>query len=91
MDVPDPLWFVPPGISAESAGFLVFCSALTSMVTATAGVGGGVLLFAIMAWLMLLTAVIPIQGAVQIGSNVGRLLIMARSVKVPILLPFFRW
>ncbi len=88
MDFLDPLWFAPPGMSAESAGFLIFCSALTSLLTATAGVGGGVLLFAIMAWLMPLTAVIPVHGAVQIGSNVGRLLIMARSVQIPILLPF---
>jgi len=88
MDFLDPLWFAPPGMSAESAGFLVFCSALTSLLTATAGVGGGVLLFAIMAWLMPLTAVIPVHGAVQIGSNVGRLLIMARSVQISILLPF---
>lgn len=82
------LWFFPPGLSPEVVGFLVFCSAMTSMLTATAGVGGGVLLFAIMAWVMPLTALIPVHGVVQIGSNVGRLLIMLRSVQLTILLPF---
>ncbi len=58
------------------------------MLTATAGAGGGVLLFAIMAWVMPLSALIPVHGVVQIGSNVGRLLLMLRSVHLSILLPF---
>lgn len=58
------------------------------MLTATAGVGGGVLLFAIMAWVMPLTALIPVHGVVQIGSNVGRMLLMLQSVRLWILLPF---
>lgn len=82
------LWFPPPGMSFEIVGFLVFCSAMTSMLTATAGVGGGVLLFAIMAWVVPLTALIPMHGVVQIGSNIGRLLLMLRSVQLTILLPF---
>ncbi len=82
------LWFLPPGLPPEVAGFLVICSVMTSMLTATAGVGGGVLLFAIMAWVMPLTALIPVHGVVQIGSNVGRLLLMVRKVKLTVFLPF---
>ncbi len=85
---PEAFWFFPAGLSSEMVGFLVICSAMTSMLTATAGVGGGVLLFAIMAWVMPLSALIPVHGVVQIGSNVGRLLLMLRSVQLAILLPF---
>ena len=85
---PEAFWFFPPVLSSEMVGFLVICSAMTSMLTATAGAGGGVLLFAIMAWVMPLSALIPVHGVVQIGSNVGRLLLMLRSVQLAILLPF---
>lgn len=81
-------WIFPPALSSEVVGFLVICSAMTSMLTATAGVGGGVLLFAIMAWVMPLAALIPVHGVVQIGSNAGRLLLMLRNVQLTILLPF---
>jgi uncharacterized membrane protein YfcA len=84
----DALWFSSPGLSAEAVGFLVFASGMTSMLTATAGVGGGVLLFAIMAWMMPLAALIPVHGVVQIGSNAGRMLLMSRSVQMVVLLPF---
>ena len=82
------LWLFPSDLSSTVVGFLIVCSAMTSMLTATAGVGGGVLLFAIMAWVMPLTALIPVHGVVQIGSNVGRMLLMLQSVRLWVLLPF---
>ncbi len=81
-------WIFPPALSSEAVGFLIFCSAMTSMLTAAAGAGGGILLFTIMAWVMPLTALIPVHGVVQIGSNVGRLLLTLRSVQLTILFPF---
>ena len=84
----DTIWFGSPGLSPDLVAFLTLCSAMTSMLTATAGVGGGVLLFAIMAWVMPLAALIPVHGVVQIGSNVGRLMIMLQHVRLSVLVPF---
>ncbi len=80
--------FLPPDISANVALILVAASAATSFVTAAAGIGGGVLLIAVMATLMPASALIPVHGVVQIGSNGSRALIMWRHVQSTILLPF---
>ena len=77
------LWFPPPGMSFEIVGFLVFCSAMTSMLTATAGVGGGILLFAIMAWVMPLTALIPVHGVLfRSAPTSAACFCMLRSVQI---------
>ena len=59
---------------------LVLASFMTSAITAAAGLGGGVLLIAIMANIMPLAALVPVHGVVQIGSNAGRALVQARHV-----------
>ena len=79
---------LPPDIAVHIALALVVVSAATSFVTAAAGIGGGVLLLAVMAVLVPAPAIIPVHGAVQIGSNGGRTLIMLPHVEWPVLLPF---
>ena len=61
---------------------------MTSFVTAAAGIGGGIVLLAIMAALVPAAAIIPVHGAVQIGSNGGRVAIMLGHVEWRVLLPF---
>ncbi len=67
---------------------LIAVSAATSFLTAAAGIGGGMVLVAVMATVMPAHALIPVHGMVQIGSNAGRLAIMARHVDTRVLLPF---
>ncbi|MGI9482815.1 MAG: sulfite exporter TauE/SafE family protein [Hyphomicrobiales bacterium] len=67
---------------------LIALSAVTSFITASAGIGGGIVLIAIMANVMPAHALIPVHGMVQIGSNAGRALIMLAHVDKRILLPF---
>lgn len=51
---------------------LVALSVLTSMMSASAGIGGGTLLIIAMAQVMPAAALIPVHGMVQLGSNAGR-------------------
>jgi len=64
--------FVPADLSLWAAAGLVALSFFTSMLTAGAGIGGGVILLSVMASLLPAIAVIPVHGVVQLGSNAGR-------------------
>ncbi|HEX6142760.1 MAG TPA: sulfite exporter TauE/SafE family protein, partial [Geminicoccaceae bacterium] len=79
---------LPAGFEPWIALALVLISALTSFLTAAVGIGGGAVLLACMAVLMPPSALIPVHGMVQIGSNAGRTLIMLGHVEHRILLPF---
>ncbi|MES3040314.1 MAG: sulfite exporter TauE/SafE family protein [Pseudomonadota bacterium] len=82
------LALLPDGISLGQALILVLSSALTSALTAGLGIGGGVLLLGIMAFLVPPAALIPLHGVVQIGSNVGRTWLMRQAIKPWVVLPF---
>ena len=59
---------------------LIAVSFLTSLMTATVGIGGGVLLLAVMASTVPVSALIPVNGLVQLGSNGNRALMTLRFV-----------
>ena len=59
---------------------LLGCSTLTSLVTASMGAGGGVMLLAIMAQMLAPGVIIPLHGLVQMGSNLGRALLTWRHI-----------
>ena len=63
---------LPDGVSYVSAIILVAASFFTSGLTAAAGVGGGLLMLALMTYLIPISALIPVHGLVQLGSNAGR-------------------
>ncbi|SIS42772.1 sulfite exporter TauE/SafE family protein [Neptunomonas antarctica] len=65
------IWF-PEGLSQVDLIILVSTSAFTSMMTAAVGIGGGVLLLAVMAQMIPVQALIPVHGLVQLGSNGNR-------------------
>ena len=67
-------------MSMSSSVILVVTSFFTSMMTATLGIGGGVLLLAVMAGTMPVSALIPVHGLVQLGSNGNRALMTARHI-----------
>lgn len=81
-------WLVPADVGPTATAALIALSAATSFITAAAGIGGGIVLIAVMAVLMPAQALIPIHGIVQIGSNAGRAAIMIRGVEWKILAPF---
>lgn len=71
---------LPADFSPWLAAALSALSFVTSMLTASAGLGGGVIMLAAMASLMPPAAVIPLHGVIQLGSNAGRALILRHAV-----------
>ncbi len=57
---------------------------LTSILSAVAGLGGGVILLLVIAQFVAPTTAIPIQGAIQLVSNGSRTMILRRSVAWPV-------
>lgn len=74
------LALLPGGLSASAAIFLLLCSTVTSMITASLGAGGGVMLLVLMAMWVPPAAIIPVHGLVQLGSNAGRAAMTWRQV-----------
>jgi uncharacterized membrane protein YfcA len=68
--------------------FLIGVSFLTSTLTATIGLGGGVLLIAAMPGLIPAAAIVPVHGAVQLASNSSRVLLGVRHVDWRVVWPF---
>ncbi len=79
---------LPEGFSPWLAAALVGLSFFTSLLTASAGLGGGVIMLAAMASVMPAPAVIPTHGVIQLGSNAGRAVLMRDWVNVPVLVWF---
>ena len=67
-------------LSMSTSVVLVVLSFFTSMMTATLGIGGGVLLLAVMAGTMPVSALIPVHGLVQLGSNGNRALMTVKHI-----------
>ncbi len=72
--------FLPEGVGAASAGILILASFFTSALTASAGIGGGLALLGLMTYLVPIAALIPVHGAVQLGSNAGRAVLMRSHI-----------
>ena len=65
-------FLLPEQVSLVAACILIFASFFTSALTAAAGIGGGLLMLAIMIYLLPIAALIPVHGLVQLGSNASR-------------------
>ncbi len=78
------------GTELSMAGFWVLCSVsfLGSFIAASLGLGGGILVLATMAQLLSPTVLVPIHGVVQLGSNLGRALLLLRHTLKAIVPPF---
>jgi len=83
-----PRELLPDAISPMVALLLVAAAGITSFMTAACGIGGGVTLLAVMAMIMPPAGLIPVHGVVQLGSNLGRALIMLRHIHLRMLLSF---
>lgn len=81
-------WMLPEQLSSLHALLLILAAGATSAITASIGVGGGILLLAIMAVIMPATAIIPVHGMVQLGSNLNRVLMTLKHVDWRLLAAF---
>jgi uncharacterized membrane protein YfcA len=79
---------LPQGLGLAPAALLVVASFFTSALTAAFGVGGGVAMLALMGLFVPVAALIPVHGAVQLGSNTGRAWHQRAHVRRDILGPF---
>lgn len=68
-------------LSGGVNALLLVLSFLTSGLTAAVGIGGGSLLIMTMAQVMPASALIPVHGMVQLGSNAGRVGLIWRRVQ----------
>ena len=71
---------LPESLSLSVALFLLASSVVTSMITASLGAGGGVLLLILMATWMPAAAIIPVHGMIQLGSNGGRAILTWKHI-----------
>jgi uncharacterized protein len=86
--LPDLALLLPDGLAAGPAILLIFASFFTSAVTASFGLGGGVMMLALMGLFIPVAALIPVQGIVQLGSNTGRAFVQRAHVRTSIMKPF---
>jgi uncharacterized membrane protein YfcA len=80
--------WLPEGIGAGVALLLVAASFFTSALAATFGLGGGLAMLALLGVFVPVAALIPVHGAVQLGSNSGRAWHQRAHVRRDIFLPF---
>jgi len=71
-----------------TACLILGLSFIGSFITAAFGIGGGIITLAGIASLLPASAIIPVHGAVQVGSNAGRAVLMFRHITTTALLPF---
>lgn len=76
---------LPPDMGPLVALALMGVSFLGSFITAAFGIGGGVVVLAVLASLLPPAALIPVHGVVQVGSNAGRMLIMRNYINRAVL------
>ena len=72
---------LPDVLPLWAAASLTLLSFFTSFLAAAVGLGGGVIMLAVMAILLPPAAIIPVHAVVQIGSNAGRAMIMRRDIE----------
>lgn len=63
-------------VSVFEVVLLAAVSFCTSMLTAAVGLGGGMVLLAVMAQILPAAAIVPVHGAIQWGSNFGRAVLL---------------
>lgn len=79
---------LPQGLSPLVGLLLVVASFVTSATTAAFGLGGGLGMLAVLSLHLPVAVLIPVHGLVQLGSNVGRVVMQRASVSWPAVWPF---
>ena len=79
---------LPEAVGPLTGAALMVVSFLGSLITAAFGIGGGIVVIAVLASLLPPAALIPVHGFVQLGSNAGRALLMRAHADWPIFFVF---
>lgn len=77
-----------PGVDVWLFAGLMAASFLTTFVGMVTGAAGGLLLLVILATVFPPVVLVPLHTAVQLGSNIGRIIMMHEYILRPILIPF---
>ena len=77
-----------PELSSAEFVFLCLISFVTSVVSASFGLGGGAMLVTVMASLLNPIAIIPVHAVIQVNSNFFRALMMWRHIRFTWMVPF---
>lgn len=77
-----------PELSNSEFVFLCLISFVTSVISASFGLGGGAMLVTVMASLLNPLAIIPVHAVIQLNSNCFRALMMWRHIKFTWMAPF---
>lgn len=64
-------------------------SLITSLISAIVGLGGGMMLIALMPLLLAIPVIIPIHAVARIASNSSRVTFAVKDVRWAYFLPFF--
>ena len=72
---------LPAGLDLPMAFALIGLSFVTSLITATFSLGGGTLMVAVLALVFPPAVVVPLHGAIQLGSNGGRALVQRAHIQ----------
>ena len=80
--------WLPQGLGSAPAALLIVASFFTSALTAAFGLGGGVAMLALMGLFVPVAPLIPVHGAVQLGSNSGRAWHQRANVRMDVAVPF---
>lgn len=72
---------LPADLTFATALALIALSFVTSLITATFSLGGGTLMVAVLALVFPPTVVVPLHGAIQLGSNSGRALVQRAHIR----------
>jgi uncharacterized membrane protein YfcA len=73
-------WIFPEVLPPEVGLPLLVMSTISSMITASLGVGGGILLITSLSLTLSPAVIIPVHGSIQLGSNLGRSLMIWRHI-----------
>lgn len=79
----------PEILSLSAASILIVSSLFTSAITAAFGLGGGVIMLALLVNFLPVAVVIPIHGVIQLGSNSSRAFLLRKDIIKPIILYYF--
>ena len=77
------LW--PQILAVETSLILLISSLFTSALTAAFGLGGGIIMLALLVNFLPVAVVIPVHGVIQAGSNCSRALLLRKYIAWPII------
>lgn len=80
--------YLQAGLGWPVATSLLAVSFVSSFITVAFGIGGGAVMLAVLATLLPVSAIIPVHGLVQLGSCVGRAMVMRKFLLFPMVAPF---